>query len=797
MIRWRDHERAVELSVRDLVERSAPSGDLRLAVVQSLAARAAAGRAVHAAWQAERAEGDDRFRAEVRLRVQLAVGDPGAPWTAVLHGRVDGLSHVDGRAVVEEVKSTALPAHRLYGARPDDLPEWVEQVETYLWMLAAEGHDRPLGRLVLVSLVDGARHVLGIDADPDRVGDRIRARLDALVRGRERRLGWLAARRARRVPDPFDAWRPGQREIAEATAWGMEAGHRVLVEAPTGLGKTAAVLVGALRFALASGKQVFWATQRTTQQRAVVEAVRRLRERGLPLRAVVLGARDKVCLNEVVACRADACRYAEGYYDKLRAHRLPDALADAERAVDRDELQRVGRACGVCPFELSLDLSEQVDVVIGDVNYAFDPGAFLRRHFADAAAEWVVVVDEVHQLVDRARGWASPRVEAAVAWRAVEVLSADLDRFAPYAELARRVAQAVEDAAADAGFAAPGDEVRCPWPADLLADEAEIVDAIGLEHALRRAERPLPGDPGDDPFQALCRQVLRFRAALDDAGDETVALATTTPGAEAVRLLCLDPSGLLGPRIARLGGFAGCSATLSPPDFYRDLLGLPADRLDVVRVPSPFPPEHRAILVAPRVSTLYRDRAAHAPRTAELLARCARAVDGNVAVYFPSFAMLRDIVGRWDIPDREVLVQRPDMTDAERAAWLDRLGRGGPPVVLAAVLGGVFAEGIDLPPGALSAVFVTGPGLPPVGLERDLLRAHYEDRYGQGFRYASLIPGVTRVVQAAGRLIRREQDRGVILLVGQRFRWREVRALLPPDWSPRIPDDPVQAIRAF
>lgn len=794
MIRWNDAERVVELSVRDLVERSAPSGNLQLAVVQTLSSRAAAGRAVHASWQGERSADDAAFRAEARARVQLSVGE----WTAVLHGRMDGLSQEGDHVVVEEVKSTALPAHRLLGVGPDDFPTWTEQLAIYLWMLACEGHDRPVGRLVLVSLADGGRHVLGVSLDKDAVGARIRDRLGELVRRRDRRIAWHGRRRDRRVPEPFDAWRPGQREIVEAVHWGVEAGHRVLVEAPTGLGKTAAVLTGVLRQALKANQQVFWATHRTTQQRAITDAVARLRERGLPIRAVTLHAKDKVCLNEVVACRADACRFAAGYHDKLRGARQPDTLADAESHVERDRLLDTARACEACPFELALDLSEQVDLVIGDVNYAFDPATHLRRHFTDDAGDWLVVVDEVHQLVDRARGWGSPKVEAALAWRAVEVLSDDLARFGPYAEIARSVAQAVEDAVAEAMD--PGDrsdEVRCPWPRELLVREAATVDQIGLEYALRRAETPLPPDVADDPFVALCRQVLRFRAAVDDAGDETTAIAHTRPGAEAVALLCLDPSRLLAPRIERLGGFVGCSATITPPEFYQDLLGLPADRLDVVRVPSPFPPEHRRVVVAPRVSTRFRDREAHAPRTAELLSRLAGAVPGNVAIYFPSFAMLDDLAPRWSMPGREVLLQRPGMEDDLRAAWLARLAAPGPPVTLAAVMGGVFAEGIDLPPGALSAVFVLGPGLPPVGLERDLLREYFEQKFGQGFRYASLIPGLTRVVQAAGRLIRRPEDRGVIVLIDERFRWREVRSLLPRDWVVEIPDDPRSALVGF
>ncbi len=201
--------------------------------------------------------------------------------------------------------------------------------------------------------------------------------------------------------------------------------------------------------------------------------------------------------------------------------------------------------------------------------------------------------------------------------------------------------------------------------------------------------------------------------------------------------------------------------------------------------------------VAPRVSTAYRDRASHADRTAELLTQCIRAVPGNVVVYFSSFAMCDDIMGRVDLKERDLLCQTAGMDDSSREAWLARLSESGTPVVLAAALGGIFAEGIDLPHGALHAVFIVGPALPPVGLERDLLRAYFERQYGDGFLYASLVPGMTRVIQAAGRLIRRPEDRGVVVLLGRRFRWRDYRALLPEDWQVEVPDDPAVAVAAF
>ncbi len=788
-IRYDDDARTLALSVRDLLEEGAPTGHLVMEVAQSRQARLAAGRAAHTDHQGVQAGVDAQYRAEVRLKHQIGIGE----WTVTIHGRVDGLTEEDGRAVVEEIKSTAFDQHRLATTTLDDWRGYVAQLEVYLWMLHEGRVDRPVGRLVLVSLADGSKHVLGVPLDAERMHRFVVQRLTEIVTSRERRVAWMTWRRTVSVPLPHDDWRRGQREISEAVHWGLQVGHPVLVEAPTGLGKTAAVLHGVLQHALARDLQVFWATSRTTQQEGVERTLQRFADAGLPLRSVSLNAKEKLCLNGAVTCRPEACKHAFGYYDKMREHDLPQRIIGGR--LGKAELMALGGQHMVCPFELSLDASEQVDVVVGDYNYAFDPGVYLRRHFGEDAGRWIVVVDEAHQLVDRAREYGSPRLSAGDANRAAEILWED-PQYAPFAELCEEISGLVERASRSGGRARDGMSVT-DLPKAELQSLADRIDALAMDYALLKAQRPLRAPAERDPWLDVARGVLRLVASADVAGPETLAISTATPGQETLGLLCLDPSGWLGPRLARLGGFVAASATMSPPAFYRDLLGLPKDTLDVVQVESPFPAENRKVVVVPRVSTAFKDREAQAAPTATILQSCIRAIPGNTAVYFPSFAMLRDLVGRFNMPERDLLIQEASMPDDRRREWLDRLSRPGRPAVLCAVLGGIFAEGIDLPAGALSAVLVVGPALPPVGLERDLLAEYYEQRYGQGFRYASLVPGMTRVVQAAGRLIRRPEDRGVVVLLDRRFRWKEYQELLPADWLVDVADDPAVAIRAF
>ena len=790
-IRFDDQQRTLALSVRDLVHEGMPRGHLTLEVVRSNLARMAAGRSVHNDYQSLRESEDRSFRSEVRLKHQMVV----LHWTVTIVGRVDGLTEESGRTVVEEVKSSALDVYRLAATNAQDWLTHTEQLEIYLWMLAEARYTEPVGRLILVSLADGSRHVLGVGLERERVGVMVRERLRELIVARERWLAWLARRREYNVPLPFAEWRPGQEEVATEVRSALDQGRRLFVEAPTGMGKTAAVVHGALRNSFRCDRQIFWATSRNTQQAVIEQTLSRFVDAGLPLRFVTLTAKEKVCLNEVVACRPEACPYADLYYDKLREHDLIGLML-GRQCLNRAAIENAARTHMVCPFELGLDLAEHVDVVIGDYNYAFDPAVLLRRLFGDnKGARWIVVADEAHHLVGRARQWGSPKITVDQAKRAISLLEQQgRGRYGTFVQIAREVQQRIVEASLSAvGPSRNGMSVAEPstitW-----RELSDRIDEVGLDYGLLKADFPVVPLGVKDPWLELARAVLHFSEALQAAEEETVALAGLTPGREELGLLCLDPSRMMGPHLQRLGGFLAMSATLSPHRFYRELLGLPPDT-KACCVTSPFPAENLEVMVYPDISTAYRDRASHAGATADAIGRCIRAQPGNAAVYFPSFQMLKDIVGRLDLPERVVLVQEPSMSESSRVQMLDRLSVKGESVVLAAVLGGIFAEGIDLPAGALSLVLVAGPALPPVGLEQDLLRAWYQERYGEGFLFASLVPGMTRVVQAAGRIIRRREDRGVVVLMGRRFRRSEYLALLP--WEVRVDSLPEEAIGRF
>jgi len=653
----------------------------------------------------------------------------------------------------------------------------------------------PIGKLVLVPLGDPNRSVeLQVQLDEMAVGRFVEQQVRALILSRERRMLWAATRSRYRVPQPHRAWRPGQMEISIAVRDALAEGRPILVQAQTGLGKTAAILHAVLEVAFATQKQVFWATSRTTQQAVVEAAIARFRVQGLPVRSVSVSAKEKVCLNDVVACHRDRCSHARGYYSKVHEGSLVDASLQVSPACG-EHFVGLGQEHEVCPFQLSLDASQEADVVIGDYNYVFDPNGYLRRHFGEHASRFIVVVDEVHQLVDRARGYGSPAIERSVVLGAMRQLEErNSHRFSRFLDVAHEVdGQLVADLAS-AGTAYLNGVARVEVNEQRWSELANVVDGLGLDYALCKEAG---NDEGFDAWETLARKLIRFASVLEQRGEETVTLGVVSQGRQRLSLFCLDPSLHLRHRFGQFGGFVGCSATLSPMEMYRDCLGLPAQRLRFANIPALFGSEQLRVVAAPRVSTAFRDKERHNPLIAAMVERCVQATPGNVVVYFSSFDRLAEVAALWSFDDREVLLQERRMSEEQRQAFLGRLSSGEGALVVGAVLGGIFAEGIDLPPGSLSSVIIVGPAFPPIGLERELLSAYFEEHFGQGFLYASLVPGLRRVVQAAGRLVRREEDRGVVVLVGKRFRWREIQKLMPEEWNIMFSDVPHEPIASF
>jgi len=786
--------RVITASVGDLVGESSTRA---IGLNGSGLSRLWIGSELHRRLQQSLADNDPGYRTEVTLELEHQVDG----WNVHLLGRADGVSYDNGRPVrVDEIKTLhfAVDLHNLYVE--ERLDRFRRQAALYAFMLT--GDDPPPAlRLILVDIVTTETRDEEVAWSPDVVRAWLRQQVHRLVAHEQRRLARLDQLRtsAELVPFPHPDQRPAQVTIGNAVTEALELGRHLLVRAPTGCGKTAAVLHPALKAALSHGHRLFVLTAKTLQQRIAVDTARAMQE-GL-FRSLQLRAKAKMCANAETICHEEFCPYAREYGVKLvRTQLVETLLADSDHQ-DPDEVFEASRNNEMCPFEVSLDLLPHVDMVVCDYNYVFDPviglGAVLHE---GALRNAVLVIDEAHNLVDRSREYYSPQIRAETIRRAGEYLTTRSNPiFEDLAELVRELADLVGSWVDDAFEDDRPGEARTVFDPEAVSDLRIAFDGAMLTYFLFKREHELW--IADDPVLELFFELTHFHRVLTLGGSEFVHLAQrASDGAESLRIFCLDASRFVGEILDASAGAVAMSATLEPFDFYRDLLGFDPHRTSTLVVPSPFPAENRLVIVIDDVDTTWRRRAAHYDRIASWIARLAHP-QGNVLVLFPSYAFLDAISDRMTVPHHRILVQRPGSSDCDQREFLEALDNGRSHILLA-VLGGIFAEGVDYPGRMLSQVIVVSPGLPQFNLERELLKAYYQEMYEHGFGYAYLIPGMTRVVQAAGRLIRSDTDRGVITLIGRRFLDPRYARLLPEEWlddDPRslLQPDPERAVREF
>ncbi len=800
MIRFVDEKRQVKLSVHDVIDAGPPKGDLFLTVAWNATTRMRIGTEIHTQYQTNAIAENPNFQKEVTIRHVVTI----AGWEVEITGRIDGVIIDNGYQRVEEIKTSTLPSSALSQKDLSDMPHWRSQVELYLYFLAGQGV-QATGELVVISVVDGYQHRLPVPHNPDQKSY-IEKQLRWLITEREKQIAWYQTRIeavTKGLLFAHSTWRTGQEEMSQFLERDLSEDKILLVRAPTGYGKTAASLYAALQVAYRTHRKIFFATARNTQQQMVEDTLRKMHAQGVPVRAVSLRAKEKACLNDTVSCRPDRCPYADRYYDKLEDNRLFETIWD-EGVILADHLQTVGATHTICPYELSKNLVGSADVVIGDYNYLFDPSVQLGAISQNPKA-WIVIVDEAHNLPIRAQGYGSPKLSVQQIWNGIHAVRHDVNfyRFAaPLQKLLDWLLFEVQQSNNEQ-FGQRSTTIEEGIHPDLLGEVVKEIQQMALEYAVQRYEKPVASTEDGDPWYEAAWSILSFHTALERAGDETVviwqrlgkdrdglhisALDFESPATHrdtGLELLCRDPSVLLGAFFERIGSAICMSATLEPFDFYTNLLGLTPERTCLHKFESPFPVDNRASFMLPFVSTLYRDRQREHPRVARLLEKIISSIQGNVAVFFSSFAVLEDIRQQMDLGERPTLVQTRRMREAGRRRLLKKMGKAEGHVLLA-VMGGIFSEGVDLPGKALEAAVIIGPSLPQASLSRRLMQQWYEERYGEGFRYAWVIPGMARVSQAAGRVVRTETDRGLVVLVGNRFADPLYRDLFPTEWHLR------------
>jgi DNA excision repair protein ERCC-2 len=756
------------------------------------------GSELHRRFQRDLEATEPGFASEVPTQVELEIDG----WTVQISGRADGVVFSEGRALrVDEIKTLhfAVDLHNLFAK--ERLERFKRQAALYAFMVSESGQPAA-ARLILIDIVSHEERDEEVVWSEDSVRAWLRQQIHRLISREERRLTRAQELRAvaERLPFPHPELRPSQEEIGDAVSEALTGGRHLLVRAPTGCGKTAAVLHPAVRAALGKGQRVFFLTAKTLQQRIAVDTAQAMQE-GV-FRSLQLRAKSKMCANTEIVCHEEFCPYAEEYGPKLVRTGLLKHLLEGNEHQDPDGIFEAAKANAVCPFEVSLDLLPEVELVVCDYNYVFDPTIGLRALLhGNALRDSVLIIDEAHNLVDRSRDYFSPELRVDEIERArVFLENRSHQVFAELRILVDELLEGIKGCVSSSLGEGPHNEGPADLDEERISDLRIAFDGAVLSYFLYKREHEmwLAVDPVLDTFFAL----TRFHRVLSLGGDEFVHIAERDPGggSERLKIFCRDASRFVGEVLDGSASTIAMSATLEPFDFFRDLLGFDSHRTDELYVPSPFPPENRLVLAISDVDTTYRRRAAHYDRIASWIARLSHP-RANVLTLFPSYAFLESVHDRLPPVPHTVIAQRPGVNDSEQKKVLEALGNGNPHILLA-VLGGIFAEGVDYPGKMLSQVIVVSPGLPQYNLERELLKGYYQEFYEHGFGYAYLVPGLTRVVQAAGRLLRSDEDRGVIVVMGRRFLDPRYLRLLPEEWTFGDPEslifeDPVAAIQEF
>lgn len=570
---------------------------------------------------------------------------------------------------------------------------------------------------------------------------------------------------------PFPDFRPRQRQLAETVYKNSVKAGTLLLEAPTGLGKTLGTLFPAL-MALPAARQdrLFYLTCRNTARQLALEAVDKLQHardelQPWPLRVLELVSKDDACEHPDKACHGDSCPLAKGFFD-----RLPDARAEAVQSKEpltQETLANIAAGHDICPYFLAQEMARWSDLVIGDVNRLFDPSALLHGLIRQNHWQASVLVDEAHNLVDRARGMYSVQLEQ--------------QRLLKLKKTAPKPVKAALDRTARAWQALIRDHGEQAQPVFLPILPSQLLGA--LQAMVSVITDYLADNPPDLALQEVMFESVAFMKLADSFGDHSLCeFQRSGRGRASLTIQNLIPADFLIERFKAAHSVLLFSATLSPGVYYRDLLGLPEDAR-FTSLPSPFSAGQLKVEFTPGISTRQVHREASLQPIAELIAKQYRERPGHYLAFFSSFKYAKEVSDALanqapDIPQRS---QQPGMSAEQRRQFLADFRKPEGSIAFA-VLGGVFSEGIDLPGDQLIGAFVATLGLPPFDAWHEILKDRLQQRFGEGYNYTYLIPGLQKVAQAAGRVIRTPEDRGVIWLIDDRFLKRPVRGLLPTWW---------------
>ena len=754
-------EKSLSLSVHQLVDFLLRTGDIDNRVYNKTTM--SEGTKIHSFYQSKQ---KSNYISEYYLKETFYVSD----FTVTLDGRADGVIIEEDKVIIDEIKSTISPLNEYYESQKN----WhLGQAKCYALMYAHLNHlDQIDVQLTYIHQLENTRMFKHFTYKTSALEEDVRNLIKDYIefyqtifdRTEKRNLS------AKTLSFPFQKFRAGQKELSKYAYGIAKNGGILFAEAPTGIGKTMSTLYPfAKSFSDDENEKIFYLTAKNSGRTMAFEATKLLLENGLYASGIMITAKDKTCFCPGKGCNPDECPFAKDYYTNIRRV-LVESLKEY-KLFTPELIADIAKQYAVCPFELSLDLSLYVDIIVCDYNYLFDPLVYLKRYFDEDASKMIVLVDESHNLVDRGR----------------EMYSASFDSYS--FKKARKAVTHLEHKKIKNAIKRISKMFKryddLP-EGDHVIEFLEDTDVNGINaYLLAASDVNKHHHPAvTEEFTNFFFDLNKFSKLYEMIDSSFVLYVTKTASGETkITLYCLDPREHLKASLNKVKSKVIFSATLSPSQYYIDLLG-GTNNDPLLRLPSPFPKENLDILVAPTVSVRYKKRGQTFQEVANYALTLIKGHIGNYFIYVPSYEYLENLKPYLIDKDINLIVQEKDMSEIDKTQFLSCfVDKPKETTVGLAVVGGAFGEGIDLVADRLIGVVVVGVGLPQICFERNLIRSYFDQKGQDGFSYSYLNPGLNKVMQAVGRVIRSEKDRGVALLIDDRYLSKTYQDLFKDKWS--------------
>ena len=718
----------------------------------------------------QRQMGSD-YQAEVPLKTEIVCDG----FTLKIEGRADGLIHTKEQVMVDEIKGVLRELDRVQEPAGIHLA----QAKCYASMVAEQEEVDEIGVQMTYCQME-TEEVKRFQYSYQ--SNELKVWFDEVIRQYEKwakfQIEWRKARNAsiKGIEFPFP-YRKGQRELAVSVYRTILRKKKLFIQAPTGVGKTISTVFPAVKAVGEElGEKIFYLTAKTITRTVAEQAFETLREQNLKFKVITLTAKEKICFCEETSCNPDDCPYAKGHFDRVN-----DAVYELlmqEDVMSREVLEAQARKHKVCPFEMALDVSTWVDGVICDYNYVFDPDARLRRFFAEGGAGgYLFLIDEAHNLVERGRQMYSAELCKEDFLAVKKLVKGEAPRFAKRLEACNKILLAMKK--------------EC--------ENYKVLDNIShfgiqLMNVLSETDRYLEECVDKEVRETVLDFYFQVRSFLNiyDGLDENYVIYTEYQenGRFVLKLFCVNPAANLQKCLDKGNSAVFFSATLLPIQYYKRLLSTEKDNY-AVYIDSSFDTKKRLLMNGVDVSTRYAMRSREMyQRYATYIFRVVKAKMGNYLIFFPSYRFMEDVYQEFtqllasDEEEMELVIQQKHMDEEERENFLRAFEMGREKSLIGfGVLGGIFSEGIDLTNEKLIGTLIIGTGLPQVCNEREILKSYFDQKGLYGFDYAYRYPGMNKVLQAAGRVIRTEDDRGVILLLDERFQREKGKEIFPKEWA--------------